>query len=145
VWAALDTLCGLSMCRHHASNAKAEDNDGGFGDFGAGSKSASSRFSHPTTKPMEKLWDLDEFSSTRTKTTSRAAQPTTKPTTPRPLHPLQLLPPEHLPVQPPNKRLRPSVPPYPPFPPPPLHTIAPQALRSFSLSNGTNKANDPSS
>jgi len=52
VWVALDTLSGLSMCERHASNAKAEDNDGGFGDFGAGSKSALGRFSHSTTKPM---------------------------------------------------------------------------------------------
>ena len=117
VWVALDTLCGLPMCERHASNAKAEDNDGGFGDFGAGSKPASSRFSHPKTKPMEKLWDLDEFSSTRTTTTatltpemtSHPTQPTTKPTTARPLHPLQLPPPPSATTQQTTKTLSTSL------------------------------------
>ena len=140
-----------------------EDNDLGFDDFGAESKSTSSRFSDPTMKPAEKLWDLNEFLSTTTiaiallaaSMTGHSTQPTTQPMTLCPLHPLQLPPPEQLPARPPNKQPRPSATsrdsylgllPLPHLLPlPSLHTIAPQALRSSSLSHGINEANESSS
>jgi hypothetical protein len=92
-------------------------------------------------KPTEKLWNLDEFLFITTTVTAPL------------IALLQLPPPEQLPAQPSNnlKQPRPSATsrdsyprllPLPLLPLPSLHTIAPQALRSFSLSHGTNKAND---